>query len=256
MSGLEGLLPPGLGLKTALLLILTSGATSFLTAAVGIGGGAVLLAVMAQVMPTAALIPVHGVVQLGSNAGRLVALRKYAQTSMMLPFLAGSIAGAALGGSVAVSLPAWAVQGGLSCFILLSVWGARLGLRRGHLGGKGLVVGGAISTFLTMLFGATGPFVSTLLRARALERMAQVATLSLLMVVQNSLKLIVFAVLGFAFAPWLPLMVAMIVLGFGGTLLGRTLLLRTGDGRFFLMLDVLLTLLALRLLVQAAQGFG
>jgi hypothetical protein len=38
--------------------------------AFGIGGGAALLAVMASLVPPAALIPVHGVVQVGSNLGR------------------------------------------------------------------------------------------------------------------------------------------------------------------------------------------
>ena len=44
--------------------------TSAMTAAAGIGGGVVLLAIMATVYPPAVLIPVHGMVQLGSNGGR------------------------------------------------------------------------------------------------------------------------------------------------------------------------------------------
>jgi len=52
----------GLGWTVAGLVVAASFATSFLTAAFGIGGGAVLLAILASLMPSAALIPVHGVV--------------------------------------------------------------------------------------------------------------------------------------------------------------------------------------------------
>jgi len=43
-------------------LVLLSCVTSMISASMGIGGGTVLLAVMAQVIPIKAIIPVHGVV--------------------------------------------------------------------------------------------------------------------------------------------------------------------------------------------------
>ena len=52
------------------LLVIVSGLTSFFTASFGAGGGVMLLGVMAQVLPPQLIIPLHGVAQLGSNAGR------------------------------------------------------------------------------------------------------------------------------------------------------------------------------------------
>ena len=49
-------------------LVLLSAATSLLTAVAGAGGGAVLIGVMALVLPGSAVIPVHGLVQMGSFA--------------------------------------------------------------------------------------------------------------------------------------------------------------------------------------------
>ena len=66
------LLPENLAPQWALALILTAALTSAVTAAMGAGGGVMLLAVMALVMPAAAIIPVHGMVQLGSNANRVL----------------------------------------------------------------------------------------------------------------------------------------------------------------------------------------
>lgn len=43
---------------------------SFMTASVGAGGGIFLSVMMASWLPPAAITPVHGLVQLGSNAGR------------------------------------------------------------------------------------------------------------------------------------------------------------------------------------------
>ena len=52
---------------SATLLIVASFFTSLITASLGIGGGVLLLAILASTLPITALIPVHGLVQLGST---------------------------------------------------------------------------------------------------------------------------------------------------------------------------------------------
>ncbi|MGB0217053.1 MAG: hypothetical protein ACPF9E_16595 [Alteromonas oceani] len=84
---METLLTAGvLDLYTALGLILLAGFTSFVTGTMGLGGGMLLLVVMASVIPIAALIPVHGLVQLGSNASRAVMTFKYLDRAMFKYF--------------------------------------------------------------------------------------------------------------------------------------------------------------------------
>ncbi|MCD8513817.1 MAG: hypothetical protein LRY63_11220 [Nitrincola sp.] len=63
---MEWLIPDQLGEVAIVLLILSAAITSAITASIGIGGGILLLAIMAIVIPPAAVIPVHGIVQLGS----------------------------------------------------------------------------------------------------------------------------------------------------------------------------------------------
>ncbi|MCE0732311.1 hypothetical protein LWH48_05785 [Halomonas sp. G15] len=58
MTLLDLLSPLSAGIN--LLLILISVFTSAFTAAVGVGGGLLLIMALAQVMPAAALIPVQG----------------------------------------------------------------------------------------------------------------------------------------------------------------------------------------------------
>ncbi|WP_254276070.1 hypothetical protein [Halomonas sp. 3H] len=58
MALLEALSPLSGGVNGVLVLV--SVLTSAVTAAVGVGGGLLMIMAMAQVMPAAALIPVHG----------------------------------------------------------------------------------------------------------------------------------------------------------------------------------------------------
>jgi len=71
----------GLTPLIALGLITLSTFTSAITAAFGLGGGSLLIAVMSLFMPAAIVVPVHGAVQLGSNGGRAFLRRKYFQNS-------------------------------------------------------------------------------------------------------------------------------------------------------------------------------
>ena len=152
------LLPPDLPAYSAAIMIVSSFFTSMIMAATGFGGGVLLLSIMASMMPIAALIPVHGVVQLGSNVGRTFLLRKSVQWSYLVPFLLGSIVGALAGGKMVVTLNDAVLRIGLAIFIIYAVWGPKP--KFNAAGARWLIAaGGAFSTFLTMFFGATGPFV-------------------------------------------------------------------------------------------------
>ncbi|MFV0294370.1 MAG: TSUP family transporter [Paracoccus sp. (in: a-proteobacteria)] len=175
------------------VLILSSFAASLITAAFGIGGGAMLLAIMATLAPPAALIPTHGAIQVGSNAGRALVMFCHIFWPALPAFTAGSVIGAVFGGSLAITLsPAW-VQIGIGSFIIWSVLGRP---PRGMHDWQFTI--GIFSSFLTMFFGATGPFIATFTRSRNLPRHTHVGTHAALMILQHSIKTITFGLLGFA----------------------------------------------------------
>ena len=249
MADLTLFLPEGLSALALWGLMGTSFVASLITAALGIGGGALLLAVMASLVPAAALIPVHGAVQLASNAGRMGLLLGHVHWPALKGFTLGSLLGAVLGGLVVVELPAWIIQLAVGLFVIWSViarppaWLPRFP-----------VLTGGISSFLTMFFGATGLFVAGYTKAQNLPRHGHVATHAALMTVQHSLKVVVFGVLGFAFGSWLWVVIALSLAGLLGTLIGRIALGRMSDGGFRRALDVLLVLIALRLIWSALTG--
>jgi len=96
-----------------------------MTATLGIGGGVLLLAVMAGIMPVSALIPVHGLVQLGSNGNRALMTAKHIDWSMLKYFSLGAIVGAFLASFIVVQLPLVIIQFAVAAFILFLVWGSK-----------------------------------------------------------------------------------------------------------------------------------
>ncbi len=227
-------------------LIVISCFTSMLTASLGIGGGILMLATIAQLLPANATIPVHGVVQLGSNTSRTLVMLKNVQWRLVAWFTMGSILGALIGGQVVINLPIELLRSVLGLFILITVWVPSLVTKLAS--NKALFMGAALSTFVTMFIGATGPIVLAIIRTFNLHRVALVATSAACLVWQHALKTLVFGLLGFAFAPYLSLIVLMIASGFVGTLIGKKLLLKIDPQRFQVWLNLILSVLALRLL--------
>ena len=246
---LSSLMPEGLSAAIGLALVALSFFTSLMTAAFGIGGGIALLSVMALLLPAPAIIPVHGVVQLGSNGGRCLMLREHVLSHTLLPFAAGGAVGALAGGAVAVALPAAAIQAGVGGFVLWSLY-----LPMPSFGRLAMPMGGLVSSALTMFFGGTGPFVASLVKLMKPSRQEQVATHAALMTIQHGLKVVVFGLFGFAFGSYAPLVVAMIAAGFAGTLAGGRILMKIEDRTFHFAFTAILTVLALRLVWSGVTG--
>lgn len=207
---------------------------------------------MGYLVPVAAIIPVHGVVQLGSNVGRAAILRSHVAWACLAAFFLGAVPGALAGIQIAGTLAGPVLKAALGGFILLITWMRLPRLAAIRL--PGFAVTGAITTFLTMIFGATGPFNAVVLSKTFSERLQFQATTAAVMSLQHMVKTAAFALAGFAFAPWLPLICAMIVTGLAGTWVGTNILRKTPEGRFRLIFRICLTVLALDLIRRGVAG--
>jgi uncharacterized membrane protein YfcA len=252
MSLFDVLLPDGISLLLALGFVLLTFLTSAFTAAVGVGGGVLLLAVMATFLSPALLLPVHGAVQVGTNAGRALVLARHVEPKIVALFTAGGVAGVAVGAAVFASLSMATLQLLLAGFILFSVW-VPVG-RAEPIPLAGYLGVGAVASFCTMFIGGTGPFLAAFLSPDRYPRHKVVATHASCMALQHLLKVAAFGWLGFAFGPWLGLVVAMIASGFLGTLVGRRILDWLPERAFRQAFRAVLTALALRLLWAALSG--
>ena len=83
------LLPPDMTLaETFALLGASFGTIRSSPPLSAIGGGALLIAILASVLPPAVLIPIHGIVQVGSNLGRAAIMLRHLEWSIIPAFVA------------------------------------------------------------------------------------------------------------------------------------------------------------------------
>jgi uncharacterized membrane protein YfcA len=242
------LLPPGLDLWIALALLGLSFVTSFITATLSLGGGSLLVAVLALVFPAALVVPVHGCVQLGSNAGRALVQRAHIRWRLIVWISLGAVVGTLAGGQFAQVLPERWFDLIIGAFVLVSTW-----LPQPRIVGTSRVlqvIGGAVIAALGMVVGATGPLVATFIKGLA-DRRQLVATHATLMTIQNAFKVLAFTALGFAFADYLPLIFGMVACGFAGTAIGSRLLVRVPEQVFRFGFRLVLSLVALDLIREA-----
>ena len=220
----------------------------------GLGGGVLMIGVMAMVFPPVALIPVHGVIQAGTNLTRVIIMRRMILKQMIFPFALGSILGATVGGNIVVVLPVSIMQGILGVFLLYICWAPKMTvappnkLRFFALGGIGALI--------SMFVGATGTLLAPWVRGVSDDRREFVATHAAIMLFLHGLKVVVFVFLGFNFFDYLPLMVCMVAMSFFGNWVGVSLLNRMREEVFRQIFQIALTILSIRLIWSAAAKGG
>jgi len=241
-----------LGWASELVLIIAAFLSSALTGIIGMGGGVLLLSVMAIFLPPAAIVPVHGVVLTVSNATRGLFGYRHIDWRISGQYLCGAIVGAAIGSQFVTRVPPGLIPLFLGIFILMVTWmpfwkaEARVPLKFFWLG--------AAKTLLSLFVGAIGGFLSSFLLREGLGRDRFVVTGAALATTSHVLKVIVFGLLGFAFGPYLPLLTGMIVSVTLGSYVGTHLRGKVPEKPFRHVLKILLTGLALRMIIKVALG--
>lgn len=232
-------------------LVVVSFFSSALTAVLGIGGGVLLIALMPGLLPAAAIVPVHGVVQLASNVSRAWFAREHIAWKPVGPFALGAVLGAAVGSRFVVALPERWLPFLLGAFILVVTWVPWI--RTVDWPGRFFTIG-AVQTFVSLFVGAAGPLVSPLLLKEGYEHHRVVATHGTMMSLLHAMKTATFVVLGFGFGEWWPLLAGMIVAVTAGSWAGNRLRHRLPQEKLKLAFEVLLTALAVRLLLRSLLG--
>lgn len=244
------LLPDGVSAAAAAIVVVSSFFTAALTASFGLGGGLALLAIMGALLPPAAVIPVHGVAQLGSNASRLYLQWKSVVWPVVLWFLAGSALGAAVGARLFVEIPEALLQALIGAFVLLTVYGPK---PKGFAPGKKtFFLTGAASSVLSMFVGATGPIAAAMVGVARLDKLKTVATHAGAMTGQHLLKSVAFGFVGFAYADWAAIIIAVVIAGFLGAAAGTRLLRDMPEEKFRKGFTLVLTFFGCYLIGEAA----
>lgn len=231
-----------------IFLLILAFASSVWTAIIGLGGGIMIISFLPGILPNSAIIPVHGVVQLFSNLGRLGFGLKDAVWRLIGPFFIGGIFGAALASQLVVKFPTDILPLVLGIFILLMIWfpGA---IRRIKLPG-GFYSLGFVESFLTLFLGVAGPLTAPFLLKEELSKDQIVVTSAAISLIAHGLKLIAFTLIGFAFGEYLWLLLGMITAVTAGAYVGTKLRNRVPEKLFIQIFKIVVSLLAVRMIIS------
>jgi uncharacterized protein len=233
---------------TELILIPAAFLTSMTAAIGGIAGGVMLIAIMASLLPPVAVIPLHGLIQITSNISRALLGLQHIEWRIVRDYGIGAILGALLGSRL-MPLFAWDnLPLILGIFILLFTWmpkfrgSGQLPFRFGILG--------LAQTALSLFVGVAGPLNMPFLLREELGRDRTVITHSVQMTLMHLLKVATFGLLGFAFAPYWPLVAGMTAGAVCGSWVGTKVRVHVPERIFRHGIRWLITALAVRMLLQ------
>jgi uncharacterized protein len=231
-----------------IFLIAAAFFTSMTAAIGGIGGGVILIAVMPGFLPAAAIIPLHGVVQISSNISRVWLGRRHIERRLFWQYLAGALVGILIGSQWVADVKWEWMPLFLGIFILVTTWMPRPS-GESRLPYK-FVILGAFQTALSLFVGVSGPLNMPFLLRENLGRDRTVITHAAQMTVMHLLKVMLFGFLGFAFGPYLLLIAGMIVSATLGSYAGTRVRGYVPEELFKKGLKILITVLALRMIVR------
>lgn len=220
--------------------------TAIVSAVVGMIGGTLLLAVMAQFLKMEVLIPIHGCIQLFSNSTRAWFLRTAINWPVCLENLVGVAIGSVLGAFYVVRMPEHLFNLILGIFIvsitLFPKFTAPLKFR-GRFAALGLV-----TSFIGLFVGAVGVLVGSVFLSEHMEKKEMIGTQGVCQALLHLAKILVFMTLGFVIRDWLTLLTVAIVMTYLGAWVGTRLLEKIPEKVFRRVLTALILTLALRLI--------
>ena len=232
---------------TELFLGIVTFLTSTIAAIVGLGGGMMLITILPSFLPINALIPVHGLTQMTSNLSRAVFGYKDVQYEVIPKFLLGSFLGIGIFASILNFISLEYVPLFIGVYILLSLWSEKFNEKIKRY--ESYFLAGFFQTGLSIVVGATGPLTMTLLLKDYKNKDKVVATSAALMSLSHILKVFVFMYFGFVFFDYIGIIIAMVIGAITGSWVGTKLRNIIDGKKFTIILKVLLTTLAIKVIV-------
>jgi uncharacterized protein len=243
-------------MTSLLILVATALFASIVSGMTGMGGGTILLAVMASVVETSSVVPLHAGVQLVSNSTRLILFFKHIRWKILLLFIIGIIPGALVGIYVFRSIDKDIVKLLMGVFILLVTYLPK-SKRQVKVSYNLFIPVGLVAGLIGIFFGAIGPFIAPFFVRKDILKEELVATKAACQAVTHVIKIFLFGFIGInvmdMWKVFLPLCAMVII----GTMIGKKFLGRMSDKFFKKLFKALLTVISLNIIItQLMRLFG
>ncbi|MFN3331399.1 MAG: sulfite exporter TauE/SafE family protein [Caldilinea sp.] len=237
---------------TLALLFATSWLAATVSGVAGFGGALLLLPVLTNLVGVKAAVPILTIAQLWGNASRVWFGRTEIRWRPVLYFIATAIPFSIVGGMLFVDLPKQAIMASIGILLIVIVALRRLKVTRFGFGEKGLLIGGALTGFLSGLAGSAGPLGAAFFLGLDLPALAYIASEAVTALAMHVTKTIVYqryALIGVQeLAYGLLLGVGMIA----GSWTGKQIAVKLPKAKFIALVEVLLVLSALQLIFFAS----
>lgn len=213
----------------------------------GMGGGIFLLVVLFLCgLDAAVVIPVHALIQLTSNSTRVALFRRHVRWSALSVFVLCALPFPIVGLALAGYLDAEMTRVMIGVLVLFATWKPK-GWRVGWGERPAFASMGVIAGTLGVVVGATGPLIAPFFLRDGWAKEEIIATKAACQMFVHVQKIVVFGLVGFAFAAELPRVLPLAFAVVLGTWVGKKFLAHLTEKQFRLAYRLVLTGLALRL---------
>ena len=242
------------------ILILSAFITSSISAVLGMGGGIILLGIMAVIIPEGyKVIALHGMVQLFSNTTRTYVFRKYVKTQLIKQFFNGALIGISFSVGIIITLIYYFdVQSAneikvevLKPFIgLFIVWNLFLkGPKKAKIV-KSFVPVGLVAGLSSIFVGAVGPLIAPFFLVKSFNKEHIIANKAAAQMITHLSKIPLFIYFfNMDYTAELKILIPLILAVYVGTSFGKKILYFIPELLFKKLFKITLSIIAIRLIL-------
>ena len=249
-----------------MILILAAFITSSISAVLGMGGGIILLGVMAIIIPEGyAVVALHGIIQLVSNFTRSFVFRQHIKKDIIHQYLPGALLGLGLSSLIIfITITLFQMESAkeitidflkplIGIFILWFLFGRRPQPKDDHPNFFGV---GLVSGITTVFIGATGPLIAPFFLKGKLSKETIIANKAICQVISHAGKIPLFLFFfDFNYFSEIELLLPLTIAVLLGTNVGKKVLGFIPEHVFRLLFKTALTLIGIKLIVDELLVF-
>ena len=243
-----------------IILIIAALITSSISAVIGMGGGIILLGIMAILIPEGYMvIALHGIIQMVSNGTRTFVFRQHLKKNLISEYLFGALIG--LGLSVIIVYALMQYYGVDSAnqikfdylkpiIGLYILWYLYLKGAKKEQKNKLFIIVGFISGLVSIFIGAVGPLIAPFFLRKDLTKENVIANKAACQIITHIGKIPIFMYFfNVNYIEQYTILLPLIISVYIGTNVGKKLLGSISEKTFKIIFKVCLTIIALRLVL-------
>ena len=243
-----------------IILIIAPLITSSISAVIGMGGGIILLGIMAILIPEGYMvIALHGIIQMVSNGTRTFVFRQHLKKNLISEYLFGALIGLGLSVIIVYALMQYYEVDSANqikfdylkpIIGLYILWYLYLKGAKKEQNNKLFIIVGFISGLVSIFIGAVGPLIAPFFLRKDLTKENVIANKAACQIITHIGKIPIFMYFfNVNYIEQYTILLPLIISVYIGTNVGKKLLGSISEKTFKIFFKVCLTIIAIRLII-------